>query len=920
MPPGGFVDRCYETSLDINIIAKERIGRILKSREPPKLKKIPSVLVPGATQVNCKKPVPKLSSHPPIHGRKGANSHDGCGITARDERLKDEFATRAADLMTIFGENSKVWADLSALFTKRDNSISDNFKHALKTHCLPTCADSLKNHICVAERLANDLADYGLEPYVWTVEAIYTVFLMRAGEGNVKPSTFQNILYTVRFLRNLFGLDEKVCFQQNDSTILDKYAKNWKLGTEVRVCRAKAIPAFYIAELEKIVVFGEIRHNFSTPVKISFAKRVWAWILRVIIGAGLRWSDALYTPPGSARLSADGMIALGSKNKTHRKTQARPWAVSNFALVEAGWLEKGFELFRSIQNHDSRDFWIGNSLPDESGFDDTPCSYDGASYFLRKILSILGVPESEVSAYRPHSLKASLMSAAVHLQALEPSALSDLELSLLGDWKPDTARLMALQYTREKQILQMRATKKVMMSLVSNKVSQEKVHQELIVYNESAGLESASAAYDSVEAKKNSMLEQQLQKSLAKSVKDLVSTKVCSENCTEDIFAFSDPYDVGFDIPEDEIPKILDGLSEEVSLEVENSLNFNHKATTFKKREPGSKERLVSIDAQLSKVFEKPDVSNVFELCSFKMRPKRPFSKKQSPEISGSSVPKLPKLEPKTLQDDILNDAKKQFSKFDDGIFESSQRVPPSFQIHKSDHDSPETLSLPLLGSVSPETPVANVAIFADASSESFSRGTQSLDKLELNAYEKRDSGATIVSMSALNEKSPEVEKVKNGAPYLPFQSFKNLIFRVSADPYNDFEYFHTFQCKRISGKFSYHSSGAYILENYVSVYYKKLCRDCFLNLPSAIQKKVVTVSEPFFEGIAIERSKPFSYELLVRLCVRTFFCKVFSTACSERLKEKKSTGIRSLRGEFQKTYTLFPKKNDRQTRLRQKH
>ena len=725
----------------------------------------------------------------------------------------------------------------------------------------------------------------------------------------------------MRFLRNLFGLDGKVCFQQNDSTILDKYAKNWKLGTEVRVCRAKDIPAFYIAELEKIVVFGEIRHNFSTPVKISFAKRVWAWVLRVIIGAGLRWSDALYTPPGSARLSADGMIALGSKNKTHRKTQARPWAVSNFALVEAGWLEKGFELFRSIQNHDSRDFWIGNSLPDESGFDDTPCSYDGASYFLRKILSILGVPESEVSAYRPHSLKASLMSAAVHLQALEPATLSDLELSLLGDWKPDTARLMALQYTREKQILQMRATKKVMMSLVTDKASQEKVHQELIVYNESAGLESASAAYDSVEARENSMLEQQLKKSLAKNVEDLVSSKVCSENCAEEVFAFSDPYDVGIDIPEDEIPKILDGISEEVSLEVENSLNFNPKATELKKREPGGKDRLEQIDLQLSKVFEKPDVSTVFELCNFKKRPLRQSFVKHSPEISCLNLPKMPKLEPKTLQDEILIDAKKQFSKIDDGIFESSQRLVPSFQIHQPDSDSPDALSLPLLGSVSPESPVASVANFFDASSESVSRGTQSLEKLEKTAYEKRDPGATIVSMSALDVKSPDVVRVKNGTPFLPFQVFKNLLFRVSADKFNEFEFFHTFQCKRISGKFSYHSSGAYILENYVSVYYKKLCRDCFLSLPSAIQKKVVNVPEPFFEGIAIERSKPFSYELLVRLCVRTFVCKGFFDRLFQTLKGTKVDRYTKLEGGvFQKTYTLFPKKDDRQTRLRQKH
>jgi hypothetical protein len=719
----------------------------------------------------------------------------------------------------------------------------------------------------MAERLSRDLIDYGLDPYVWSVEAIYTVFMMRAGEGNVKPSTFQNILYTVRSLRKLFGLSGKVCFLPEDSCILDKYAKNWKLGTEVKICRAKAIPAYYIAELEKLVVTGEIQNPEGGPKKVSFVRRVWAWILRVIIGAGLRWSDTLYTPPGSATLSADGLLALGAKNKTHSRAQARPWAVSNFALKEPAWLETGYDLFQTIQHHESRDFWIGNSYKDESGFDNTPCTYEGASYFLRSILVSLGVPEVEVAAYRPHSLKASLMSAAVHLQALDPSSLSDLELSLLGDWKPDTTRSMALQYTREKQILQMRATKKVMMSLAADKASQEKVHQDLITSNELAGLTSASAVYDTVEAKNNSMLEEQLRKSLAKNKKDLVSSKVLAEENNEALFAFSDPYDTGVEVPKEEIPETDDGILEGAWKKIESVLKDFLKTTVSKKRTPGGRSRLEILHSQLSKVFKKPNVRNVFVSNNVKKRnfqavdAKDIFSGKKTKVSETPSDASPDREQPQgTSRNKVESDLKKDHLRtLKDSFLENFRNAPPPcspIMVHDSPEKEEETI---LAGNLSKDVSDDDVvSISSERPEKEFQvRRTRSLVLLEAAAFQRRNSGTSVVSISALDELPPPIERVRHGVPYLPFKCFKNLIFRMSMDNFNEFEHFHTFQCKRINGKYSYNASGLYILENSASIYNKKLCRDCFNFLPAVVQRMVVTVLEPYWEGIAIERSKP---------------------------------------------------------------
>ena len=378
----------------------------------------------------------------------------GDSLKSIEEAACDRAARSASEILKRFGKGSSVFRLMSEYHER-----PEVFEGMLIAHCMPARAATLEAHLFRIQRLMRDLEACGRDPLVWSVKDVFAIFLWRSGNGSARKLTFSSMLSSIRFFSNLFGIES--CSNEQGNVILVKFIATWEKRLSKATRRAPAIPPAILAKIEAVITF---RRDFPGDHFWSEGEIVWAWVIRLFAGAGIRWSDGLCTPPSSAVVSKNGLTACASHAKNFSSADGRPWSCSAVALRSESWLETGWHIFSNLPDHSSRDFWIGRPSGDFSIFLSSPCSFCDIQRAMAHIFEKIGIEKSLASNFRPHSFKASLLSPAVSLLATS-NQLSETEIMLLGQWRPDTSKNMALVYSRENQNVQLSAAAKVMRSL-----------------------------------------------------------------------------------------------------------------------------------------------------------------------------------------------------------------------------------------------------------------------------------------------------------------------------------------------------------------------------------------------------------------------------------------------------------------------
>ena len=391
------------------------------------------------------------------------------------EKVVDEFY----NLMRQFNEKSNVYS----MFRKKfENDVF--LEQQLKVWLRPKNPSSATKHLCILRRLMNDLKLLGESSLDWSPGVILNLFIHRAGENNASASTFTSILSTLTYVKTLFDLTDDVTDPKN--VVLKKYASTFQENNLELVSRAEPIHPEYLAKLEKLVVSG---HDFSTPrKKLNFVTRIWAWNIRLLAGAGIRWSDAQYTHPKTSQLFAEGLFARGEKTKTKSKREGNPWSCASLGLSSPGWLEIGYDLFKTLPGHDTRDFWMCLDKDDGDAFSKNFCDFKRATFHIRRLLLLVGAPLEKIADFRPHSLKPTLLSLAIHQSFEKTSPVSSTEIALLGNWTAETCQNMTLTYLRDKQIARHLSGRKIWDGIMSDDI--KSVNLDHFKKNEQNGLPS----------------------------------------------------------------------------------------------------------------------------------------------------------------------------------------------------------------------------------------------------------------------------------------------------------------------------------------------------------------------------------------------------------------------------------------------
>ena len=422
-------------------------------------------------------PIGELDFDKPVRSRE--RKSDGLSRIQLENIEADRVVDEFYNLMTQFNEKSNVWS----MFRKKfDNDVF--LEQQLKVWLRPKNPSSAIKHLCILRRLMNDLKLLGESSLDWSPGVILNLFIYRAGENNASASTFTSILSTLAYVKNLLDLTEDVTDPKN--VVLRKYASTFHENNLKLVSRAEPIQPECLAKLEKMVVSG---HEFSRPEKkLNFVTRIWAWNIRLLAGAGIRWSDAQYTHPKTSKLFAEGLFARGEKTKTKSKREGNPWSCASLGLSSPGWLEIGYDLFRTLPGHDTRDFWMCLDKDDGDAFSLSFCDFKRATFHIRRLLLLVGVPLEKIADFRPHSLKPTLLSLAIHQSFEKTSPVSTTEIALLGNWTAETCQNMTLTYLRDKQIARHLSGRKIWDGVMSEDI--KIVNLNHFKQNEQAGLPS----------------------------------------------------------------------------------------------------------------------------------------------------------------------------------------------------------------------------------------------------------------------------------------------------------------------------------------------------------------------------------------------------------------------------------------------
>ena len=365
---------------------------------------------------------------------------------------KSKVVDDICDLAMHFRSKSSVWL----LYQQNFDDETTRLMH-FKVWLWPKNASTAEKHLCIIKRLVKDLKSLGETGYDWTPGKILNLFMYRSLEKNAEASTFTSILKTLAFFQKILGLGEEVT--KPDDFVLRKYAMTFLDRNAQLVSRAEPIHPDFLARLEKIVVSG---YDFFRPSeKVSFVTQVWAWNIRLLAGAGIRWSDAQYTHPSTIQIFAEGLMAWGKKTKTRSRQEGNPWSCASLGLSSPGWLEKGLDLFKTLPQHNDRDFWMCLDHEDGNSFVFRDCDFKRATFHVRRLLLMVGVPLETIANFRPHSLKSSLLSPAIHQSFENNGNLSSTEIALLGNWTTKTCQQMSLTYLRNKQIARFKSGVKV---------------------------------------------------------------------------------------------------------------------------------------------------------------------------------------------------------------------------------------------------------------------------------------------------------------------------------------------------------------------------------------------------------------------------------------------------------------------------
>ena len=364
---------------------------------------------------------------------------------------KTAVVDRIVELFSHFEEDSFVWDTLALSFPDRVSRIA-----AFRSTVWPQAAATAERHVAVISRFVSDAKALGQSGYDWSAPNILNIFIYRVENESAKASTLTSILSALKFFTKIFGLEKSSADPSN--FVLQKYASNFLTENQAPLRQAAAIHPIYLARLEKIVTSS--REFFKTDVEVFPVTRLWAWFIRLFAGAGIRWSDAQFTSPKSAKLFAEGLTAVGEKTKTRSKHVGNPWSCSSLALGSPCWLETGYGLFCDLPEHDSRDFWVCMDRQDGKNFYPVACDFKRASYHVRRLLLLVGVPLEHIADFRPHSFKPSLMTAAVHQSFSKDGSVSNAEIMLLGSWSEKTAQQMSLRYLRDAQRARLQAGEK----------------------------------------------------------------------------------------------------------------------------------------------------------------------------------------------------------------------------------------------------------------------------------------------------------------------------------------------------------------------------------------------------------------------------------------------------------------------------
>ena len=408
-----------------------------------------SHIIPEKGHSANKKPLKKPKNRDPKPSNRVNLS---ISIKKHSQKISVDIASECFLLLKKFGNRAKVLTE----FQKIANGDSSLLKRLCVNHLTPSRPATAKAHLVKIRRFLSDLSFLKLDVLSWSIENIFKVFCFRQNEETAATHTFQGMRASIRYFGEKFGVPTG--FDHDGADLLDTFIRNWFNLTCEPTKRSNPIFPADLAKLEAAIILEKSEVN-DAQEHWRKSDVLWAWIIRLMCGAGIRWDDLVHTIPSDAEMTTHGITACATQAKNRARNRGRPWACSNIGILYDGWLEKGFALFKQTPNFHERDFWIQQSHGDDFNFQ--AATWDFFSKKLRFILTKAGVEPLLVEKITPHGCKASLMSLAVFMNA-QNKGISKTELQLLGAWSPETVLKMAEVYSRDSMNIILDASRKVM--------------------------------------------------------------------------------------------------------------------------------------------------------------------------------------------------------------------------------------------------------------------------------------------------------------------------------------------------------------------------------------------------------------------------------------------------------------------------
>ena len=173
---------------------------------------------------------------------------------------------------------------------------------------------------------------------------------------------------------------------------------------------------------------------------IDIPELLFARSSRIAVEAGLWRNDLLNTAPSTISLMGEGIVGFSVKTKTRWESEGRPcWDIMfSYSTDCQYWLKTGYVLFIEKSGDQERDFWLGRpfeSTRDGFKLPPPPAFWSCAGKMVSPLMAA-GHPEGR--GIRPHSLKATKITALTTEVIRGKANLSQLQIrKITGEIHPE---------------------------------------------------------------------------------------------------------------------------------------------------------------------------------------------------------------------------------------------------------------------------------------------------------------------------------------------------------------------------------------------------------------------------------------------------------------------------------------------------